>query len=72
MRFKIRLHPGSSQEKVEKISEEKFEVWIKEKPIEGKANLGLVKIFKRYFKKEVKLIGGLKSKNKIVEMNDEI
>lgn len=68
MKLHIKLHPNSSQEKVEKISEDKYEIWIKEKPIEGKANIELVKILKKYFKKDVKIVNGLKSKNKIADI----
>ena len=48
MRLKIKIHPSSSQEKILKISECEFEVWIKEKPIDGKANDSLEKFLKNY------------------------
>ena len=66
--LKIKLHPASSQEKIEKINEEEYEVWIGEKPIDGKANEELVKVLKKYFKKQVKIVHGLKSREKIVEI----
>lgn len=69
MRIKIKLHPSSSQEKIEEIEKDKtYEVWIKEKPIEGKANEELVKILKKYFKKQVTILSGLTSRNKIVDV----
>jgi uncharacterized protein (TIGR00251 family) len=69
MRIKIKLHPSSSQEKIEEIEKDKtYEVWIKEKPIEGKANEELVKILKKYFKKQVTIVRGLKSRDKVVEI----
>ena len=68
MRIKIRLHPNSSKEEVKKINEAEYAVWIKEKPIDGKANLFLIKFLKKYFKKEVKLVKGMKSRDKIVEV----
>jgi uncharacterized protein (TIGR00251 family) len=68
MRIKIKVHVNSKQEKIVKISEGEFEVWIKERPIENKANKYLEKLFKKYFEKEVKIIKGLKSKNKILEL----
>ena len=70
MKLKIKLHPGSSLEKIEKISEDEFEVWIKEKPIDGKANLALEKFLKKYFGKKVEVVKGLKSKNKIIEVGN--
>ena len=69
MKIKIKLHPSSSQEKIEEIVKDKeYEVWIKEKPIDGKANEELVKVLKKYFKKQVKIVHGLKSREKIVEI----
>jgi uncharacterized protein (TIGR00251 family) len=70
MRIKIKLHPNSSQEKINKISEDEYEVWIKEKPIDGKANEELVKILKKYFKKQVEIVKGFKSREKIVEISE--
>lgn len=69
MKIKIKLHPNSSQEKITKISETDYEVWLKEKPIEDKANKALEKFLKKYFKRQVKIVSGLKSKNKIVEIS---
>lgn len=70
-KINIKLHPNSSQEKIEEIEKNKeYEIWIKEKPIDGKANIALEKILKKHFKKEVKIIKGLKSKNKIIEVTD--
>ncbi len=68
MKIKIKLHPNSSQEKIEKIDSNNYEVWIKEQPIKGKANKYLEKFLKKYFKKEVKIISGLSSRKKIVEI----
>jgi len=68
MKLKIKLHPNSSQEKIEKISEKEYLVWIKEKPNDGKANIALLKFLKKYFKSEVKLTSGFTSRNKIVEI----
>ncbi|MFA5953209.1 MAG: DUF167 family protein [Candidatus Pacearchaeota archaeon] len=67
MKIKIKVHANSSQEKIVKINEEEFEVWIKQKPIDGKANIFLEKLLKNYFKKSVKLIKGITSQIKIFE-----
>ena len=70
MKIKVKIHAGSSQEKIERISNGRYEVWIKKKPIEGKANAELIKILKKYFKKEVKIVSGLTSREKIIEVED--
>jgi uncharacterized protein (TIGR00251 family) len=66
----MKVHANSSQEKVKKISEKEIEVWIKQKPIDGKANLFLEKFLKKYFGKEVKIVSGFTSKNKIIEVEE--
>lgn len=64
----VKVKPNSSKEKIEKVSDNSYNVWIKEKPIENKANIYLEKYLKKYFNKPVKIIKGLKSKDKIVEL----
>lgn len=68
MKLKIKLHPNSSQEKIEKISEYKYEIWIKDKPINNRANFELIKVLKKYFKRKVNIISGFSSRDKIVEI----
>ena len=72
MKINIKVKSSSSQEKVEKIDDQNYLVWLKEKPIDGKANVKLMKILRKYFKKEVEITSGLTSKNKIIEIKNEI
>jgi uncharacterized protein (TIGR00251 family) len=66
---KIKLHPNSSQEKIEEIEKDKeYGVWIKEKLIDGKANEELIRVLKKYFKKDVKIVSGFTSRKKIVDI----
>ena len=68
MKYKVKVHPNSSKEEIVK-KEEIYEIWIKEKPIQGKVNTKLLKILKKYFKKPVKIVSGFTSRNKIIELN---
>jgi len=68
MKLRIKLHTNSSQEKIEKLSKTQYEIWIKEKPINNKANEYLIKLLKKYFKKDVKIKSGFTSRNKVVEV----
>lgn len=68
MKIKVKLHSNSSQEKIKKISEKKYEIWIKEKPIDNKSNEYLIKLLKKYLKTNVKIKSGLTSKLKILEI----
>lgn len=68
MKIKVRVHPNSSQEKIKQSSKDNYEVWIKEKPLDGRANAKLIKLLKKSFKKSIKITSGLSSNNKIVEV----
>ncbi len=68
MKIKIKLHSGSSQEKIIKISGNSYEVWLKEKPIDNKANKSLEKLMKKYLNRIVYVISGFTSRNKIIEV----
>ena len=68
MKLSVKLHPNSSQEKIEKISENEYEVWIKEKPVDNKANIKLVKFLKKELGREVVIKSGFTSRKKVVEV----
>lgn len=71
MRISIKIHPNSSQEKIKEIEKDRvYEVWIKEKPIEGEANKELAKVLKKYFKKQIRIVSGFTSRKKVVEILD--
>lgn len=42
-------------------------IYIKEKPEKGKANLAIIKLFKRELNKNIRIISGFKSKEKYIE-----
>ena len=42
-------------------------VSVKENPEKGRANLAVVKLFKRELKKNIRIISGFKSKEKLIE-----
>jgi uncharacterized protein len=67
----INVKPNSSEEKIEKINEKEYNIWLKEKPIDGKANKALLKLLSKYFDvsfKNIK-IKNPSSRKKIVEIN---
>ncbi len=69
MIIKIKVHPSSSRQKIKKIDEWSYEVWLKKKPENNSANKELLKFLKNYFKKEVRIKSGFKSKRKIIEID---
>lgn len=67
MKIRIKVHPNSSQEKIVK-KDDLYEVWLKEKAVDGKANASLIKKLKMYFKKDIKIKSGFNSRNKTIEI----
>jgi uncharacterized protein (TIGR00251 family) len=65
----IKIKVKTNQPKTEII--EKGYVWkvnIKAKPKNNKANLEIIKFFSKLFKKKVKIVNGLKNKEKLLEI----
>ena len=68
--IKVKVKPNSGKQEIEKISETEFVVRLKKPAEDNKANLELLKLMKKYFKKEARILRGLKSKEKILEVID--
>lgn len=72
MIISIIAKPNKKDEKVEKLGENEFGVFVKTAAKEGKANERILEILAEYFsvsKSQIKFISGLKSKKKIIEIN---
>ena len=67
MRITIRVKTKSGRSEIVKDGE-KYLAYLKSEPEKGKANLELVKVAKKYFKRNVKIKYGLISKTKILEI----
>lgn len=73
MKISVKVKANTSQERIEKIDDTNFIIWIREKPVEGKANEAVRKALAEYFgatKSRITLIKGQTSKQKIFEIND--
>lgn len=71
MKINVKAKPNSKEEKVEKIDENNFVVFVKEPPEKGKANEAIRNALAVYFKiasTRVKIVSGYSSRNKIVEI----
>lgn len=69
--MKIKVKAGSSQEKVVD-NKDGLVVYVKEKAIDGKANKAVLKLLKKYFGKSVRIVKGLKSKEKTISVQDRL
>lgn len=70
MKIKIKVHAGSSKEEIKQVSNANwgFEIWVREKAVDDKANMKIVKILKKYFRKPVRIVSGFTSRIKAVEV----
>ena len=68
--FKIIVKPNSPKSEIKSYDKDKqaYRVNIKAHPEKGKANLEVIKFFSKLLKKEVKIIKGLKSKEKTIKV----
>ena len=72
MRITVSVKAGRKERKIEKLSDNNFSVWVKEKPQEGKANYAVREALADYFnipKSRVTLTSGETSKTKLFEIS---
>ena len=67
MEIKVRVKAGSKENKVEK-KDDYYLVSVKAKAREGRANKAVLKLLKKYFKKQVRILRGIRSREKVVEI----
>jgi len=70
MIIKAKVRPNSGRQEIQKVSEDKYKIFLKKSPEDNKANDELVGLLKKHFKSEAKIIKGHTSKNKIIEVKD--
>jgi uncharacterized protein (TIGR00251 family) len=70
MRISVRVRPNARKQEVTRISDAEYKVLLKKSPEDNAANIELLKLLTRYFKKKVIILKGKTSKNKIIEVFD--
>ena len=71
MRIYVKVLPRSSRNSVEKTAEGEYKVKLTAPPVDGEANVMLIKVLAEHFdvpKRAVAIIGGKSAKTKIVEI----
>lgn len=74
MKINIKVHLNSKAEKIEKDNQNVWQIYTKQKPIDGKANKEIIKMLGKYFKvklNQVFIISGMKSRNKVIEIEND-
>ncbi len=67
--IKVHLHPSSSKEGIGEERDGWLDVYVKEKPVSGKANEAMIDLLSRTFgvkRRHIKILRGNKSRRKIV------
>ena len=67
MKIKVKVKPHAGEQCVVKEGEA-YTVKLKSFPEDNKANIELLKVLKKHFKKEVRIKSGFTSRNKVVEV----
>lgn len=71
MRIYVKVSPRSSKNEIEEIGKNEYKIKITAPPVNGEANLMLIKILAKYFnvsKSAINIIGGKSSKIKIIDI----
>lgn len=70
MKIKVKVFPSSGKQEVSNLSDGELKVYLKSEANKNKANIELLKILKKHFKKQVRIKSGFISRNKVVEIID--
>lgn len=71
MKIFVKVKPKAKEEKVIKVNDTNFKVWVKELPEKGRANRAVLKAMANYFgtsQSNIKIISGSTSKLKVIEI----
>ncbi|MDD5145336.1 MAG: DUF167 domain-containing protein [Candidatus Pacebacteria bacterium] len=71
MKIFVKVKTKSSKEKIEKVSDTNFNVWVHEIPEKGKANRAVIKTLADYFgisQANIKIVSGATAKLKVIEL----
>ena len=71
MRITIEVKAGSKRDEVIRGEGDRYIVRVKEQRKKGKANAAVLKLLKKHFGRQARLVSGTTSTTKIVEIEDE-
>ncbi len=72
MKIIIKAKPGAKEDKIEKVDEANYTVYVKAPPIDGKANAAIIKMLAGHFdvsQSLVEIISGHMARVKVVEIH---
>jgi len=73
MLVKVKAFPEAGKEETIRKDKNSFEIWVKEKPQQGRANRAVIRKLSEFLKipqDKIRIIKGFKQRNKIIEIKD--
>jgi len=73
MKIKVHVKPNADKEKIEKMEEGRYKVWVNKPPEDNKANFAVIDILSDYFNvptSKISLLAGRTSKIKTFKINE--
>jgi uncharacterized protein (TIGR00251 family) len=67
--MRIKVKPSSNKNKIVKMEDGTYKIWLKSVPEKGKANKELAKYLKKITGITVKIVSGLTSEHKTIEFD---
>lgn len=71
MKIIVQIRPGAREQKIEKIDDGKYKVWVRAVPEGGKANAEMIELLAEHFnvaKSSIRIIIGKTAREKLVEI----
>ena len=75
MKILVKVKAKAKEERLEKLGEGVFVVWVKEPAERGKANAAVIRVLSKHFKvpqNKVRIASGLSSRQKIVIIKNKV
>jgi uncharacterized protein YggU (UPF0235/DUF167 family) len=73
MRIFVSAKPSAKENKVEKLDPDRYKVFVKEPPVNGRANVAIIELLADYFsisKSSIKIAQGAFTRKKIIDILD--
>ena len=72
LRVTVVAHPGARHERVDLLADDTLGVWVRQRPVEGKANAAITACLAKALglrARQVEIVGGATGRRKIVELD---
>ena len=73
MKIIIKAKPGAKEDRIEKVDETNYIIYVKAPPIDGKANAAIIKLLAEHFdisQSLVEIISGHMARVKVIEIHN--